>query len=103
MMDAIKLLVEINKDRRLIIDLPEDMPTGLAQVTITPQNASMNVNNPARENARAKLLAAGFLVTTIRAPEGTLSLTPEERFVLGTLPPGTPSIDDLVNEDRRED
>jgi hypothetical protein len=53
-----------------------------------------------REQARAKLLAAGFLVTDIRAPLGTLPLTPEERLRIGTLPPGARPSEELIDEDR---
>ena|SRR5450432_3384717 len=104
-MDAIKLSVEINEDRRLHldIDLPANTPLGRADLIIQPYaEDKTQVPNPARDAARAKLLAGGFLVTTTHVPEGTVPLSPQERLLLGTLPPGSPSIDDLINEDRGE-
>lgn len=104
-MDAIKLSVEINEDRLLHLDinLPANTPLGRAEIIIQPYaEDEAPVANPDREAARAKLLAGGFLVTTIRVPDGTVPLSPQERMRLGTLPPGSPSIDDLINEDRGE-
>jgi hypothetical protein len=60
------------------------------------------VINPAREAARAKLLAAGALVTQFDVPEGAVRLTVEERLRMGTLRPGARSSLDLINEDRGE-
>ncbi|MCC7452193.1 MAG: hypothetical protein IT324_32635 [Anaerolineae bacterium] len=67
-MDAVKLTVTVNEDRRVVIDLPADMPTGPAEIIVrsleqpAEQSQSNIPQNPAREAARAKLLAAGFLV-----------------------------------------
>lgn len=55
-----------------------------------------------RETARAKLLAAGSLVTQFEVPEDAVRLSVEERIKLGTLKPGSPSTLDLINEDRGE-
>ena len=101
-MDAITLSVEIKEDHRLVIELPEDTPIGTAQVTIYPQGTlpSAPIFNPAREAARAKLLAAGALSTGHRAPEGTTELTPEERERIWSQFAGERSLDDLINEDR---
>lgn len=103
-MDTITLSVEIPPDHHLVLDLPPDVPVGTAQITIQAQNApnAAIISNPAREAIRAKLLAAGKLVADIRAPEGTVPLSVQERLRLGTLPPGSPSINDLINEDRGE-
>jgi hypothetical protein len=102
-MDAITFSIEIKEDRHLVIDLPPDTPLGRADliITIRPQESKAPVNL-ARETARAKLLAAGFLVIGLQAPEGTVALSPEERLQLGTLPAGGLSVDDLINEDRGE-
>jgi hypothetical protein len=75
-MDAITLSIDIGEDRRVVIDLPADTPVGKADLVIVPRgdNATEHnpYSNPATEAARAKLLAAGRLVTSIRAPEGTV-------------------------------
>jgi hypothetical protein len=101
-MDAITISVEIGEDRHLVIDLPPDVPVGTAEVTIRPQETSTSnrVVNSAREVARNKLLSAGYLVTTIHAPEGAVALTNEELEKLGQLAPGSRSSEDLLNEER---
>jgi hypothetical protein len=103
-MDAIVLSVEIGEDRHLVIDLPPEMPIGTAQITIRPQEPQQitSVVNPAREAARAKMLAAGILSTAHQAPEGTIELTPEARERVWDQFSGDQSIDDLINEDRGE-
>lgn len=60
------------------------------------------VVNPAREAARAKLLAAGVLVTQFDVPEGAVRLSTEELLKIGKLPPGARSSLELINEDRGE-
>jgi hypothetical protein len=100
-MDAIVISVTLGEDRRLVVDLPPDTPIGPAEVIIRPlATLPIEGSNPAREAARAKLLAAGRLVTDIHAPKGIVPLSPEELLQIGTLPPGAPSLDDLINEDR---
>jgi len=100
-MHTITLSVEIPPDHHLELDLPPDLPTGAARITIQPQSAPYEVvTNPAREAARAKLLAAGKLVTNIHPPPGTRPLTLAERQRLGQLPPGSRPSEELVNDDR---
>jgi hypothetical protein len=102
-MDAIVIRATIGEDKRLVLDLPPETPVGPVDVVITPHTEPTHpVTNPAREAARAKLLAAGKLVTDIHAPEGTVPLSPEELVRIGTLPPGSPSLEDLINADRGE-
>lgn len=100
-MATITLSAVVGEDRRLVIDLPADTPVGQVELTIRPLNETPP-ENPAREAARAKLLAAGFLVTSIHAPEGVVPLTPEERMRIGKLPPGARPSDELISEDRGE-
>ena len=104
-MVAIRLTAVVGEDRRLVIELPKDMPTGPVELVIRPQPAepeSSTPVNPAREAARAKLLAAGALVTHFEIPEGFVPLTPEERMRIGTMPPGTRGSEELIDEDRGE-
>ena len=99
-MDTITLSVVVGEDRRLVIDLPPDTPTGPAELTIHP--ATPPRDESARDRVRAKLLEAGLLVTTIRAPEGTKPLSPEEILQLGTLPADARRSSELIDEDREE-
>ena len=100
-MDAITLSVEIREDRRLVIDLPSDMPTGTAELTIKSlHTVETGSPNEAREAARAKLMAAGILNTSHRAPEGAVALSNEELAKLGQLTPGARSSEELIDEER---
>lgn len=107
-MYAIKLTAIVPDDRRLVIELPPDAPTGEVEIEIhaAPQPAEPAPDVPkkglTREEARAKLLAAGYLVTSIRAPQGYVPLTAEERLKIGTLPEGSRPSHELIIEDRGE-
>ena len=103
-MNPIVLPAVVGEDRHLVLDLPPDTPLGPVEVEIRPApvESEAPVYNPAREAARAKLLAAGFLSTAHRAPEGAVRLTVEERMRIGTLPPGARPSEELIDEDRGE-
>jgi hypothetical protein len=100
-MKPITLSAVVGEDRRLIIDLPPDTPIGPVELVVRPAAVTPPQNaNLTREEARAILLAAGFLVTTIHAPEGTVPLTPEQILEIGKLSPGSRPSEELVDEDR---
>lgn len=104
-MVAIRLNAVVGDDRKLIIQLPNDIPPGDIELivrTVEPNTASTTLVNPAREAAKAKLLAAGALVTVFNVPSEAVRLTVEERMRLGTLPSDSKSSLDLINEDRGE-
>ena len=94
-MDVITLSVEIKEDRYLERQLA-------LLISIQPRMVpvSGSSTNLAREIARTKMLAANALNTSICAPEGTVELSPQEVLRVGTSPPGSPSISDLIDEDR---
>jgi hypothetical protein len=103
-MVAIKLNAVVDEDHKLVVNVPEDIPTGPVELVIrskiqTPLDAEITSE---RELARAKLLAAGALVTEFEIPEGARRLSIEERKQLGSLPSGARSSLDLINEDRGE-
>lgn len=103
MTEPIRIQTTIGEDRRLVIDLPPDTPTGPAELVIHPAAAEQPARKPlTREEARARLLAAGKLATWIRAPEGTTPLTPEQRMQIGKLPPDARPSEELIDEDRGE-
>lgn len=110
-MNAVTLSATISEDHKLIIELPKDIPSGQVEVIIRliqPAQAATHTDdeyppyNAEREEARAKMLAAGKLVTWIKAPEGTVPLSAEEIQRIGTLPPGARPSEELINEDRGE-
>jgi hypothetical protein len=101
-MIAIRLHAVVGDDRKLTIQLPEDIPPGQLELTVRSidESDSSVVMNSAREAAKAKLLAAGALVTQFEVPADAVRLSIEERIRLGTMPADArPSID-LINQDR---
>ena len=100
-MGRITIEAEVGRDHRLVDALPPEVPVGRVKLVIEPVPAPSK-RSLTREEARAKLLAAGKLVTDLRAPEGTVALTPEERLRIGQLPPDTRPSEELIDEDRGE-
>lgn len=98
-MDTITLSVEVGQDHRLVIQLPDDVPPGLVDITIKPSVSSEQLGS-AREIARSKLLAAGKLNENYALPEGFTRPSDEELQKLVVVVPGTPSIDEIIDEDR---
>jgi len=94
-METITLSVVIGEDRRLVIDLPKDTPTGPVELVIRP-----TTSNATREAARAKLLAAGALVTDLGLPDNLELVSNEELRRLGTMSPGARPSEELIAEDR---
>jgi len=99
----------IDEDHKLIIDLPPDTPTGqvevqviVRQITPSDEDAALTEWRTEYERIRAKLAAAGALSTIWKAPEGAVELTEEELWELGQMPPGAPTSEQLVREDRGE-
>jgi hypothetical protein len=117
-MVTVRLSATIGADRKLAIQLPDEIPAGEVEIEIraaqTPESTEPAEKsteprtpyeipyNPAREAARAKLRAAGILSESTRAPEGTVPLSPEEILAIGSKAVGGKDLLDLVNEDRGE-
>lgn len=106
---SITIETVINEDRKLTINLPPDVPIGQVEVEVVVRPVSHVDEDTALaawraeyERLRAKLAAAGALSTIWKAPEGTVELTEEELWELGQMPPGAPSSEQLVREDRGE-
>ncbi len=100
-MDVVTIPVIVGDDRRLVLDLPASTPIGPAEVVILPRAARPNTPpTPERESARAKLLAAGFLMTDVHAPEGAVPLSDEDLARLGQLPLDAQPSEFLIDEDR---
>ena len=100
-MDTITLFAQIGQDHRLVLQLPPDMPLGQVEVTIRLSEPSdLPIVNLIRQAAREKLLAAGRLVTDIHASNDTVLLSDEELRHLIIRPIDTPSLDEMIDEDR---
>lgn len=107
-MDAIRLSVHIGEDRKLAIDLPRDIPMGFVEVLITSPRRTEQTYMPEypeqwrkkREQLRKTMLEAGILSSEQHTLDGTIPLSPEELLRIGTLPPGSKSTVELIQEDR---
>lgn len=104
-MTQITVQATVGDDRKLIINLPDDIPAGEVEVTVRAKTPSPPTDDGAtltREEARRRMAAAGLLSTWHKAPPGTVPLTPEERMRIGTLPPDARPSEELIDEDRGE-
>ncbi len=101
-MDTIIIEAEVGPDHRLIQPLPPEVPVGRIKLVIQPINeVPAPTSHPlTREEARAKLLAAGKLVADLHPPEGTVALAAEELLQIGQLPPNARPSEELIDEDR---
>lgn len=103
---VIHLSTVIGEDRKLVVDLPPDTPTGevdLELTLISVAKPETSHTNPAREAARAKLFAAGALSTVHHTAINAEIPTKDELHRAGTPPPGARSSDQILREIRDED
>jgi hypothetical protein len=98
-MVTIRLKGKLTDDRRLLVEIPDNIPSGDVELILEIPNTSAN---EATERARAKLADAGALSTIWKAPPGTSWPSEDELLELGAISPGAPSVADLVNDDRGE-
>lgn len=104
MMQPYVTTVIVDEKRRIMIDLPDDMPTGPIEITARPLADLETRPEPlTREWVRAKLIAAGLVDTDARyAPDDAEELSEEEEEELGRLLAGPRPVEDYINEDREE-
>lgn len=95
--------VNVDEDRRLVIDLPDEMPIGKVEVTVRPMEQPDEASEPlTRERARAILKAAGML-SELTFPEARTEPLPEEEAQrLAQLFSGERPSHELIDEDRDE-
>jgi hypothetical protein len=98
-MVAVKLSAIVGEDRRLIVDLPDDVPPGRVELIVRPVETSPGEYSRF-DDVRSALLAADFLVTAVPVPEDAADLTQEAVFALGQRPAGTRSSAELLREER---
>ena len=104
-MNTIRLSGLVNEKHELIVTLPDDVPVGPVELVLQPiANSSEIVEEPTteRERVRAQLMAAGILVKPedMGIPPDLEYVSDEELIELGRLPPGAPTSDQLIDEDR---
>ena len=103
----ITIAAVIDENRKLIIDLPPDVPTGNVEIELivrpiaqVDETAALAAWQAEYNRLRAKLVAAGALSTIWKAPEGAVELSEEALWELGQIPSDAPSSEQLVREDR---
>jgi hypothetical protein len=103
-MQSYVTIVIADEKRRIMIDLPDDMPTGLIERTARGLvNLDTRSEPLTREWVQARLIAAGLAdINTRYAPEDAEELSEEEEEELARRMSGGRSVEDLVNEDREE-
>ncbi|HEX2621802.1 MAG TPA: hypothetical protein VHL11_16710 [Phototrophicaceae bacterium] len=107
-MVTLNLTVTVGEDRRLIVDLPPDIPTGELEITIRSIPSPETGRELTRDEIRARFQAAGLLRTDFSLFDEELSeieddeISHEELEGLGKMPPGTRPSEELIDEDRGE-
>ena len=103
-MNSIRLTGVVNEKHELIVTLPDDVPVGPVELVLQPVAEPEQAKEPLTERERvlAQLRAAGLLVKPedLVIPANLEYVSDEELIELGRLPPGAPSSDQLIDEDR---
>ena len=96
-MDVMTITTTVQPDRRLVVNLPDDVPVGATlQVVIRqPQETAS-----ALESARTLLAAAGKLADLGIADDEVEDIGDDELEQLGKLAPGARSSSELLDEER---
>ena len=102
-MIAVKLSAIVDENRRLVIDVPKEIPPGQVELVIRSENPVSNLqSNSARDIVRAKLLKEWTLVTDVGVPEDIEPLTTEALLAVGRLAENARPSLDLIDDDRGE-
>lgn len=102
-MDAVTLNAVVSEDRRLIVDLPDNIPAGPVKLVIQPVDTPIgNKHELTWEEARAKLMAAGRLAINLGIPDDLEDISDEELEELSKLAAGGRSAQEIIDEDRGE-
>ncbi len=103
-MQPIKITAMVDAKRRIMIDLPDEVPLGPVEITVRPvtNGEQEEPQQPiTREWVQAKLKAAGLLAEDEHFPDAE-ELTEEEEEELARQVAGGRPAEDYVNEDREE-
>jgi hypothetical protein len=85
---SFNLTVHVDEKRRVLIDLPDDVPTGEVELQVVIHTSESAPNGPlTREQVRARLIAE--------------ELSPEEERI-GRMLAGDRSVEDVISEEREE-
>lgn len=85
-MESITVRLVVGEDRRIVIELSSDAPTGPMEVTVRPlTDADFLSRSDARRRIQAKLRTAGILNTIHSAPADASPLSSDDRIRLGRM------------------
>ncbi len=85
---------EVGADRRLTVELPENVPIGRVKITVESEPALT------REELRARLQEAGLLSNGPILDESAVRLDEEERHRIAELLRDTTPLEQIVDEER---
>jgi hypothetical protein len=105
LMQPITITAIVDDKRRIMIDLPDDVPIGLIKITLEQAEDIDSLESGSREWIHAKLLAAGLLAENVLSAEEIAvaeELSEEEEAELAARFAGGRSIHELIDEDRQE-
>lgn len=103
-MQPIILTTVVDKKRRIMIDLPEDVPLGEVEVelVVRPLASEVPPDPITREWVQARLRAVGLLAEDDYEDEEIEEISEEELERLGKLFAGDRPLSELIDEDREE-
>jgi len=85
-MAAITFTAVVDESRKLVIDLPADVPLGPVELTITPRETAAPALNPVREAAVPDCWLPGF-GSPRSCAGGMIGLSPEALLEVDGCPP----------------
>ena len=101
---VIHLSTVIGEDRKLVVELPLDTPTGEMEIELVLHPIiDEAVYNTELERVRAKFRASGILSTAHNPPDDTIFPSDEEIYEAGILPPGARPSEEILREIRDEE
>ena len=102
-MEPITITAVVDEKRRIMIDLPDDIPTGTVKITVEPVDELSTDPKTRHEQLQARLIAAGVVEPNVHyAPPDAEELSDEEELALGRKLAGIRPVEDYINEDREE-
>lgn len=104
-MQPITITAIVDEKRRIMIDLPDDVPTGPVKITVEEAENIDLLDSGSREWIQAKLRAAGLLAENVLSAEEIAmaeELSEDEETELAARFAGGRSSQELIDEDREE-
>ncbi len=104
-MQPITITAIVDVKRRIMIDLPDYVPTGTIKITVEQAEDIDSLEAGSSDWVKAKLREAGLLAENILSEEELAmaeALTEDEEEALAARFAGGRSIQELIDEDREE-